>query len=620
MRRHGWALAAGAGVVAALLVLLGVLQVRWLDQVAQTITAQKRAALHREGNALALDLERELTRAFFWFHLDRDEARAPADLLGERWKSWRQASPHPALLAAVWLAESEGPGGAPARLRRLGPAGALEAADWPPALAPLRGFLGDDFHIAGLLPTTETDQAWLAIPQELPGSPGGSLATVLLQLDGQHLVQGLLPALAEARGKDRDEGGPIVARLEDAAGRPLFGPGPVQPSEHDPIVIRGFRPDLLTAALFTGMQPPPRWPPDGPSMGPMDPPPPHHRAGVGAGLVFGFGPGPGLPSTAPLFTRQRPPGAPRPTILRARFPGPMGGRAGPPEWRLALSFAAGPVDGLVTSLRRRNLAVGFSLLTLLGAAIAALSLAVRRAHALAERQRQFMASVSHELRTPLAVIGAAAENLRDGTVDDAGRVREYGTMIHTEGKRLGAMMDHLLRLAAGKDLRDELRLRPVDLRAVVDRALDSFAQELAATGGRIERSDPPDAAMVCADPEALRQAVENVVGNALKYGGAPPRVEVRISRSEAPTGTEVLLAVEDRGMGIPPDEVGHVFEPFFRGREALARQIRGTGLGLALVARVMEAHGGAVSCRSTPGQGSVFVLRLPSAPAEDAPA
>jgi two-component system, OmpR family, sensor histidine kinase SenX3 len=146
---------------------------------------------------------------------------------------------------------------------------------------------------------------------------------------------------------------------------------------------------------------------------------------------------------------------------------------------------------------------------------------------------------------------------------------------------------------------------------VIDSALDSFIQEIRTRGAVLERSYARELPVVAADPEALRQALENVVGNALKYGGEPPRVTVRVSRVEAPAGPEVRIAIEDRGLGIPADELDHVFEPFFRGREALTRQIRGTGLGLALVWRVMHAHGGGVSVESRPGLGTVFVLRLP---------
>jgi signal transduction histidine kinase len=289
-------------------------------------------------------------------------------------------------------------------------------------------------------------------------------------------------------------------------------------------------------------------------------------------------------------------------------------------WQLSLSYQAGPVDAVVTGLRRRNLGLGLSILALLGGAIAALALAVRRAQSLAERQRQFMASVSHELRTPLAVIASAAENLRDGTVDEGARVREYGTMIHAESKRLHAMVDDVLRLAAGGDLEHNLRLEPIDVREVVEAALETFQPELKGRGGRVDRSEPEQPPVVAADRQALRHVLENVVGNALKYGGDAPAIAVRIAHVVAPSGREVQIAVRDQGMGIPADELGQVFDPFFRGREAVSRQIRGTGLGLSLVSRVMKAHGGSVQVDSTPGQGTCFTLRLPAAPAAGLPA
>jgi two-component system, OmpR family, sensor histidine kinase SenX3 len=151
---------------------------------------------------------------------------------------------------------------------------------------------------------------------------------------------------------------------------------------------------------------------------------------------------------------------------------------------------------------------------------------------------------------------------------------------------------------------------------VVDTAVNAFQQEIRARGGQVERSDPDEAPIVTADARALRHAVENVVGNALKYGGETPQITVRISRVEGPAGAEVRVAVEDRGIGIPADELDHLFDPFFRGREAMKRQIRGTGLGLSLVSRVMRAHGGGVSVESTPGRGTCFTLRLPCDPEE----
>jgi signal transduction histidine kinase len=604
MRRHTWALVIGSGVLGGLLILLATLQVRWLDQVAQTITAQKRAALFRRGTGLADSLGRELSRAFYWFQLEPshrpDEQAAedldlPAsgDILARRWRSWRQAGRNVPLVASVWLVGRDE--GDPAF--RLDPvSGRLQAAAWTrwsELRGPGRG--GRPFGIVG--GASAAGGPLLAVPASNwgrpPGPPPASSFTVMLELDDRYLMGSLLPALAEEHLRPGEpDGEELLATLVDAEGRRLFSwpaaGGPARPGEHEPVQVMGVRPDLVTPALLAGMSPPSRRPPD------LGPPP----------LAPRRGPGPAFRSSP----RGSPPGP----------PGPRGGGGPPPPgmrgptWQLSLSYRAGPVDAVVTGLRRRNVALGLSLLALLGGAIAALVVAVRRAQTLAERQRQFMASVSHELRTPLAVIASAAENLRDGTVDDGSRVREYGTMIHAESKRLHAMVDDVLRLAAGGDLEHNLRLEPVDVREVVAAALETFQPELKGRGGRVERSEPDQAPVVAADRQALRHVLENVVGNALKYGGEAPAIAVRISHVPLASGREVQIAVEDQGMGIPADELGQVFDPFFRGREAVSRQIRGTGLGLSLVSRVMKAHGGSVSVDSTPGHGTRFTLRLPA--------
>ena len=103
------------------------------------------------------------------------------------------------------------------------------------------------------------------------------------------------------------------------------------------------------------------------------------------------------------------------------------------------------------------------------------------------------------------------------------------------------------------------------------------------------------------------------MANAVKYGGAAPRVRGPAFAPNRPAGhDDVLFVVEDEGLGIAAEERKHIFEPFYRGREAVARQIQGTGLGLSLVWRIAEAHGGSVTVKSEPGRGSAFTLRLPA--------
>jgi signal transduction histidine kinase len=138
------------------------------------------------------------------------------------------------------------------------------------------------------------------------------------------------------------------------------------------------------------------------------------------------------------------------------------------------------------------------------------------------------------------------------------------------------------------------------------------------------------------DAGALRSAIQNLISNAVKYGGEARWVKVSVVALPGPksrrnpagaqttftvsdrrpaSGPHVAIAVTDRGLGVTAEERGHIFEPFYRGREAVSRQIQGSGLGLNLVARIAAAHGGRVEVASEPGQGSTFTLVLPAAQA-----
>jgi signal transduction histidine kinase len=114
---------------------------------------------------------------------------------------------------------------------------------------------------------------------------------------------------------------------------------------------------------------------------------------------------------------------------------------------------------------------------------------------------------------------------------------------------------------------------------------------------------------VLADEPALRRLLQNLVGNAIKYGADGGAISI----SAEAAGKEVRIAVTDRGMGIPPAEQQRIFEPFYRTPGVIAAQIQGAGLGLSLVKRIVESHGGRVTLRSAPGVGSTFTVHLPAA-------
>jgi signal transduction histidine kinase len=272
----------------------------------------------------------------------------------------------------------------------------------------------------------------------------------------------------------------------------------------------------------------------------------------------------------------------------------------------------------VAAARTRNFALSSGILALLAIAIGLIVVSARRAQRLARQQLEFVAAVSHELRTPVSVIGAAAGNLADGLVDNAGRVKTYGATIQTEARRLGETVERVLQLAgiaAGSAAAARTAL-PVP--SLVEEAVAATRHESAAAGVTIEvdiaddlwhsPTDPSGVQRVVGDPAALRSAIQNLISNAIKYGGDARWVRVG---AKSLTHKRTRITVEDRGIGIAHEDRKHIFEPFYRGRDAVSRQIQGSGLGLHLVQRIIEAHGGTVSVQSEPGKGSTFIIDLP---------
>jgi signal transduction histidine kinase len=310
---------------------------------------------------------------------------------------------------------------------------------------------------------------------------------------------------------------------------------------------------------------------------------------------------------------------------------------------VAAVHRAGSLEAAVAAVRFRNLMLSSGILLLLTTAIGLIVVSARRAQALARRQMEFVAAVSHELRTPVSVIGTAASNLADGVVADPARVRKYGETIQGEARRLAETVERVLQLAgiaAGSAARSTA---PVSVAEIVQQSVAACRPEIDARGVTLELSLPDALPPVQGDASALRSAVQNLLSNAVKYGGdarwvrisaealpgprtrqAPAGAQWRMTLSDrrpgrrAASGPHVAISVTDRGLGLSAEERGHIFEPFYRGREAISRQIQGSGLGLNLVSRIVAAHGGRVEVASEPGKGSTFTLVLPVAHASPA--
>ena len=284
------------------------------------------------------------------------------------------------------------------------------------------------------------------------------------------------------------------------------------------------------------------------------------------------------------------------------------------EWMLLAQHPAGSVEMAVASLRRRNLAISFGLLAVLASGMALIFEVARRAKRIASQQMEFVAGVSHELCTPLAVINSAAENLMDGVVEGPSEIKEYGGMIRDQGRRLERLVDEVLQFAAGRSELSGYELRPVEIASIVTQSLASAEPMLRDAGFTVEQECSGTLPPVMADPAALGMCVENLIGNAVKYAGGNRWLRVRaelVTPFRQPT--EVQVTVRDKGTGISPRDLPHIFEPFYRVQSAREGQIRGMGLGLYLIKRAMQGMGGRVSVWSEVDRGSCFTLHFPLA-------
>ena len=223
------------------------------------------------------------------------------------------------------------------------------------------------------------------------------------------------------------------------------------------------------------------------------------------------------------------------------------------------------------------------------------------------RQRAFVADASHELRNPLAVLRGELELAARpgrGPAELAAAVRSAGA----EAERLARLTDDLLLLARSDEDRFGLRLERTDIGALLGRSAELAGSRLAAAGvtGRV---DVPPGTYADVDPDRIRQAVDNLVGNALRFA---PRGSVIVLAARA-AGRDLEIEVSDDGPGFPAGFLPHAFERFARPDSGRSRGDGGTGLGLAIVRAIAVAHGGVATAANKPGGGAVVRLRLPGA-------
>ena len=232
----------------------------------------------------------------------------------------------------------------------------------------------------------------------------------------------------------------------------------------------------------------------------------------------------------------------------------------------------------------------------------------------ARMKADFAANVSHELRSPITQIRLKGEALQLGLVEPGDDSQQHYDAIVRESERLSRLVDNVLDFAAIERGAKKYIFRPEDPYSLVLSTVETHREELRQRGLEVEVDIDDDLPVVWVDREAIGQVVTNLLSNAAKYGSEGAWVGVTARRD----GENIIIAVSDRGMGIPQDDLPYVFDNFFRSESKAVRRKKGTGIGLAIVRYIVEAHGGTITAASTPGSGATFTIQLPIAPPDEA--
>ena len=646
-----------AALVMLLVPALAWMQYQWLGQLSEAERERMQRTLRTAAAQFANEFDTELSRTLVSLQIDGTSLRYQnwAEYASQ-YSRWASATSEPRIVRDVWLVDAtpgtvlstiESPAPVPVdrlRLRRWNAqALSFEDAQWPDDLLQLRDTLAARFigfqlqrsrngdataHRDATVSLSIGDDTTLIAPVtmvEFPDDHRGPpkitvLGFTIVRLDPTIIRETLLPTLAARHFSEHDSEVDyrVAVLLARDSSKVIWEsePGAANVVAARPDVSQSFmapRPDQMfiyaRGMRGSGAPPPPPPPPPAP-VGNREPAP-GNRESLDVRIPD---PGSRIPTDeskvviSMVERDERLPGGR--LITRSGSLGLEG------KWMLLAQHRAGSLEAAVGAIRLRNLWISSGVLALLALAVGLIVVSTRRAQSLARQQMEFVAAVSHELRTPVSVIGAAAGNLADGVVGDPQRVRKYGQTIQGEARRLAETVERVLQLAgiaAGRAAASQTLIEPGQL---INEAIAECRPEIDAAGVTVETSIADDLPAISGDRSALRTALRNLISNGVKYGGAARWIRVSAKGPEPGKRTippAVVFNVEDRGLGIDAEDRKHVFEPFYRGREAVAQQIQGSGLGLNLVMRIAEAHGGFVHVTSEAGKGSVFTLMLPAA-------
>jgi signal transduction histidine kinase len=573
--RFNWrilSLATLALVVAA----LAILQYRWISELSDAQEIRAVSRLREEIASLADAFDTEVTRAALVFESTMAQSSSRYSDLERAWNSWNQNARWPGVVYGVSLLEPEQSGW---RVRHLGAPAASDvrsALDWEhSSTSTVR--LRTNINRGGLNTILFVD-GHPAFLRPVPNFPATfdrpRMSWILIRFDERYLATAVFPHLLEEYSAARDR-----AEFQ-------FELKPRATAAHDGnLMIAGvfrYRPDCLTTPVFVSTQP-------------------LISTGVSTtvpGAMTHSVPGQSVSLNSLLHTTGR-----CEIPISESDHGLM---------ELSVRSRHGSLSDVFAQFRKRNEFVSFVVLATLLAALTVVIVSTERARKLAQMQTVVAAGISHELRTPLASLRVAADDLKNGLVENPHEVREYGELIDSQSRRLEHMVNQALAFARSTQSETPPRLCAVSVPDTLDAVLSAMTPSAREAKTELERHIAPGIPRMLADPELAVRCVTNLVENSIKYAAQGGWISLA-ARPDTRGGRRfVEITVEDRGPGIPEDERRAVFEPFYRGTTARQSRRAGSGLGLAIVKNAMEASGGSIQLEPAVPHGCRFRLMFPA--------
>jgi len=604
--KRSWFLFISIASLAALFVLLGVLQYNWLSRVSDADAEKMQKRLNSDAERFATDFNREIQNAYFNFQLDTENwKKRDYREFNERYDFWHGKTAYPTLIANFYFIENRD-GVKP--LVYDAEKHTFNETEWPQTLRDLYSRFSDDKGFepiyddipALVLPVHESDE--IAVrhifirtgdKNELPpAEPPKRYGYLVIMLDRPTLTEGILPDLASKYFPDNDfklavqsKDGDTVFQTQDAVATPDASTNLFDLSADNYFIFANrdlIPPGEKKREVLVNQRV------EGHSVS---------KGRIETRTITG-----GASSQSGTFRLEIKPD----TQLRTK----VFDRTASPDnehWRLLLQHRDGSIAAFTNGTKWKNLGVSFGILALIAAGIAFVLISAQRAKRLAQRQLDFVSSVSHEFRTPLAVIYSAGENLGDGVTTAPDQISRYGNLIKAEGKKLSGMVEQILEFAGARSGTIKYKFAETTATDLIDDAIKGCDSQIVENNFSVEKDIADNLPPIEGDHEALNRAIQNLIANSIKYGNGKKWIRLSANNGDG----RIKIAVEDHGLGISKRDLAHIFEPFYRAKDVVDAQIHGNGLGLSLVKQIVDAHGGKVIAESEVGKGSRFVIELP---------